>query len=120
MKLSNFNDRDQNNIVQLAMKIRNNVIEYQGEVVHLPNSINALFVCVNKNCNETQDVTYYLADVMNNNVAGRIACIVCGGSMSRKFIGVNITQVLNRHMKHAEDYSNKNLISTWLSDLELE
>jgi len=120
MKLSNFNDRDQNNIVQLAMKIRNNVVEYQGNVVHLPNTINSLFICVDKTCNETLDVTYYAVDVMENNIARRIACIACGGSMTRKFIGVSITQVLKKHMKVTEDYSNRNAISNWLSELELE
>ncbi len=118
MKLNNFNERDQNKIVLLAIKIRTDVVDYKGNTVHLPSSINALFICVDRRCNATRDVTYYVNDVINNNVAQRIACIKCAGAMNRKFIGVNINQVLNKHMKHVEDYSNKDLMnmSNWISE----
>lgn len=120
MKLNNFSERDQNKIVQLAMKTRNNVVEYKGKTVHLPNTINALFICVNKQCNKTLDTTYYSSDVMNNNIAQRIACIDCGGIMTRKYIGVNITQILNEHMRHFEDYSSKSGLELWLSEWDDE
>jgi len=118
MRLDNFAERDQNKIVQLAMKRRTDVIEYKGSTVHLPNIVNALFICVNTQCNKTLDVTYFTSDVINNNVAQRITCVECGGIMNRKFIGVNITQVLNKHMKHVEDHSSKKDLAFWLTDIE--
>ncbi len=120
MKLNNFSERDQNKIVQLAMKNRDNVVEYQGKTVHLPDIINALFICVDNKCNNTLDITYYSSDIMNGGVAQRIPCIVCGGAMNRKYIGVNITQVLNKHMKHTDDYSKKEGLELWISQLDKE
>jgi hypothetical protein len=115
MKLNNFSERDQNKIVQLAMKRRDDVIEYKGDLVHLPNSINALFICANRECNETLDVIYYRSDVINGNVAMRIACIHCGGVMTRRYIGVNITQILNKHMQKVDEYSEKDTLAQWFS-----
>jgi len=115
MKLNNFSERDQNKIVQIAMKRRDYVVDYKGKTVHLPNTINALFICVDKTCNNTLDIIYYREDVINNNVAMRIACISCGGVMTRRYVGVNITQILNKHMKKVDEYSEKDSFSQWFS-----
>lgn len=120
MRLDNFSERDQNIIVQIAMKRRDDVINYKGNLVHLPNSINALFICVNNECNETLDVIYYRNDVIEGSIAPRIACIHCGGVMNRKFVGVNITQILNNHMKKIDEYSEKDGLLMWFSSLENE
>ncbi len=116
MRLNSFSERDQNKIVQLAIKRRDDVVEYKGNNVHLPNTINALFICVNRDCNKTLDVVLYRSDIISGNIANRIACIECGGVMNRKYVGVNITQVLNKHMRHVEDYSDKEGLSLWFSE----
>jgi len=115
VKLDNFSERDQNKIVQIAMKRRSDIVEYQGNSVHLPNTINALFICVNKDCNKTLDVIYYRGDITSGNVAMRIACTKCGGVMTRKYVGVNITQILNKHMKKVDEYSEKDSLALWFS-----
>jgi len=120
MKLNNFSERDQNKIVQLAMKRRDDVVEYKGNVVHLPDSINALFICINKECNSTLDIIFYRSDVINGNVAMRIACIACGKVMTRRYIGVNITQILNKYMEKIDEYSKKDVLAQWFSTYDNE
>lgn len=115
MKLNNFSERDQNKIVQIAMKRRDDIVDYKGNSVHLPNSINALFICINRECNKTLDIVYYRSDVINGNVAMRIACVECGGVMTRRYVGVNITQILNKHMKKIDEYGEKDSLALWFS-----
>jgi len=120
MRLNSFSERDQNKIVQLAIKRRDDVVAYQGKNVHLPDTINALFICVNKECNKTLDVVVYRSDIINGDISNRIACIDCGGVMNRRYVGVNINHVLNQHMKHVEDYSDKEGLDIWFSEWETE
>lgn len=114
MLLNQFSERDQNKIVALAIKLRDYVVEFDNKVIQLPEQLNALFVCSDYTCKAVRDVVYYRTDVINGGIPRRIQC-KCGQLMTRKFIGVNIANVMKKFLKKPDDYG-KDSVMRWFDD----
>lgn len=119
MKLDNFSENDQNRIIKLAMKQKSHVVNYKDHTIKLPDSINGLFICTNKRCNNTFTCVYCNNDVINGNIAVRIVCLKCGGAMVRRHMGVNVTKIIDKHIRKDDKNINDGL-NLWFYELEDE
>jgi len=117
MRLDQFKERDQDRIVSLAIRQRNDIVEWKSEQVEIPQILNSLFVCSNFDCRITRDVIYYRNDILDGNVATRVRCYKCGQFMTRKFIGTDVTNVLKKYLKQTDEYGKEGL-SQWFDGID--
>ena len=97
MLLNQFTEREQSRIVALAIKRRRDIVDWKGEQITIPHTLNALFVCVNKDCKKVREISYYLDDVLENSIPTRVKCR-CDEQMTRKYIGDNLNHVIKEFL----------------------
>lgn len=109
MELHQFNSRDQNLIVRLAIRKGEPVVEFKGHMIDIPHSLNVLYICSSHSCRNTSEKQFYRNDVVSDNITKRINCNSCGKLMTSRYIGTDIKTVLKKFVNIDDVDEPKNL-----------